>query len=429
MAERDLIQIRRGTLSAIRSDPYYQGQLFWATDTKELYIQDKVNGVSQAVPVVANKIYGFKSEEEMSAAESSIINNSMVILIPREEEVEEGKKRVVKFFLKTAEGFTEFPFTGYSESTETIIKNLNDEVEELKKKIDNMLPHYILEESDYAELEEAGEVDQMGVYLLFEDGTLGHNGITGDLSYTVDFNDWTITFSGIGVTDDYTVSALDADRGEGGWNSPFYKKEIYKHIIFESGVTYIGRGIFPWITGDGIHDLQLPNTLTEIGDAAFFNTYIEVINFPEGLTTLGKAVFDNNVTLREVTLPSTVTAIGKYCFQFCTSLEKAVIHSKVISQNCFGGCGALNDVTIGVEVTSIGNYAFIYDYNLSSIQYEGTLAQWNSITKGANWDGNTPGSGQVPPHLFNIYCTDGHLEYDVENRVWVEVPDTPEEGV
>lgn len=55
----------------------------------------------------------------------------------------------------------------------------------------------------------------------------------------------------------------------------------------------------------------------------------------------------------------------------------------------FFGCTSLTSVTIPDSVTSIGRYAFEDCTNLTSIKYRGTEEQWNAITKGSKWDYNT----------------------------------------
>ena len=53
------------------------------------------------------------------------------------------------------------------------------------------------------------------------------------------------------------------------------------------------------------------------------------------------------------------------------------------------------------------------------ITYEGTIAQWNTITKPVNW--MSSGEHSYNNYLKKIQCVDGYLEYDPENNVWNEV--------
>lgn len=53
------------------------------------------------------------------------------------------------------------------------------------------------------------------------------------------------------------------------------------------------------------------------------------------------------------------------------------------------------------EVTRIGSYAFADFTSLTSITYDGTMEQWNAITKGNGWDSNTGD--------YRIACSDGAI--------------------
>ncbi len=90
--------------------------------------------------------------------------------------------------------------------------------------------------------------------------------------------------------------------------------------------------------------------------------------------------FYNCRGLASITIPDSVTSIGSYAFS---------------------GCTGLTSITIPDSVTSIESSAFCDCTGLTSITYEGTVAQWDSITKGSYWYYNT-GS-------YSIYCSDGTI--------------------
>ena len=75
-----------------------------------------------------------------------------------------------------------------------------------------------------------------------------------------------------------------------------------------------------------------------------------------------------------------------------------------ISRSAFYGCTGLTSITIPNSITSIGSHAFYKCTNLTSITFDGTVEQWNAISKDSDWDSYTGN--------YIIYCTDGEIAKD-----------------
>ena len=103
-----------------------------------------------------------------------------------------------------------------------------------------------------------------------------------------------------------------------------------------------------------ITDLTIPNSVTSIGDFAFY-----VCN---GLTS--------------VTIPNSVTNIGEYAFSYCSALTSVTIPSSVtsISRGAFSRCSGLTGVTILDGVTNIESYAFYGDSELTRVTIPDSVA-------------------------------------------------------
>ena len=92
-----------------------------------------------------------------------------------------------------------------------------------------------------------------------------------------------------------------------------------------------------------------------------------------------------------VTISNRVTKIEDYTFSGCTGLMSITIPDGVtkIGVSAFGDCTALTSVTIPNSVTFIAKRAFENCTRLTKIHFNGTIKQWDAITKGSEWDNNT----------------------------------------
>lgn len=133
-------------------------------------------------------------------------------------------------------------------------------------------------------------------------------------------------------------------------------------------------------------------TLTITGLADEYKN-IDVLYIPSQIdnktvTSIGQGAFHDCDSLTSVTIPDSVTSIGNYVFAYCDNLTNITIPDSVTSIGAFVFqlCTGLTSVVIGESVTSIGDSAFEYCTSLTSIKYRGTKEEWNTITKGENWD-------------------------------------------
>ena len=82
-------------------------------------------------------------------------------------------------------------------------------------------------------------------------------------------------------------------------------------IVLPETLTTIGNGAF-W--GNELTSIVLPETLATIGKCAFKDNKLTSIVLPETLTTIGNCVFYGN-KLTSIVLPETLTTIGENAFQ------------------------------------------------------------------------------------------------------------------
>ena len=120
------------------------------------------------------------------------------------------------------------------------------------------------------------------------------------------------------------------------------------------------------------------------------------------VTAIGDHAFEG-AELRVVTMPNSITSIGAYAFANCIPFNYAIMSDNItsIGEGAFEGCDELLNIKIPNGVTHIGERAFNGCSSLTCINYGGYILQWYSMTRGANWNQNTP--------EYTLYCMDGAL--------------------
>ena len=134
---------------------------------------------------------------------------------------------------------------------------------------------------------------------------------------------------------------------------------------------------YPSATGD----VTIPDSVTEIGDDAFYNCdALTSVTIPNSVTEIGDDAFENCGSLTSVTIPDSVTSIGSSAFYDCSSLESVTIGNSVtyIGSCAFYNCSSLESVTIPDSVTSIDSSAFWDCSSLTSVHIT-DLTAWMNI--------------------------------------------------
>ena len=107
--------------------------------------------------------------------------------------------------------------------------------------------------------------------------------------------------------------------------------------------------------------MTIPSSVTSLGNYCFSGcSGLTSITIPSSVTSLGNYCFSGCSGLTSITIPSSVTSLGSSCFNGCTSLTTITIPDSVTSLGsyCFYGCTSLTTITIPDSVTSLGSYCF-----------------------------------------------------------------------
>ena len=161
----------------------------------------------------------------------------------------------------------------------------------------------------------------------------------------------------------------------------FYNCTSLTSVTIGNSVTSIGDCAFYKCTS--LTSVTILDSVTSIGSSAFSDcTSLTSITIPDSVTSISNFAFYKCTSLTSVTVPDSVTSIGNYAFNGCTSLTSVTIPNSVtnIGESAFNGCTSLTSVTIPDSVTSIGHSALSGCSNLKSVNYNGTKAQWKSIS-------------------------------------------------
>lgn len=195
-------------------------------------------------------------------------------------------------------------------------------------------------------------------------------------------------------------------------------------VAIGNKVSSIGYQAFSGCTG--LTSITVPSRITDVKERAFAgcSNLVSVlwnatncatagsVTYPifAGCTSLQTVTIGNNVEivpacafygctkLTSITIPYSVKTIGNFAFQLCVGMTSIVIPDNVTSIGSWAFGSSKASIVIGKGVVSIGNDAF--NDCSGEIRYTGTVAQWNSISKGNNLS-------QFSRHT--VHCVDGDV--------------------
>ena len=107
---------------------------------------------------------------------------------------------------------------------------------------------------------------------------------------------------------------------------------------------------------------EYANVVALANQAFYYQSNINAVTLPATVTEIGKYAFAGCSMLTSITLPATVTTVGEGAFSRCSLLASATFAEgstvEKIADKLFFDCPALQTVTLPATVTSIGTGAF-----------------------------------------------------------------------
>ena len=212
---------------------------------------------------------------------------------------------------------------------------------------------------------------------------------------------------------------------------------ILPERVYCDGVNYDVAAIEPrafWQSR--VTEIQIPNSITMIGDAAFADaeeltsitlplgltavsrymlagTAVSHVVLPEGVTDIGKGAFEDCTQLRTVFLPVTLQRIGEGAFGYCTSLNEVYSDAPTppltMGDDAFEGCDGIH-VMLPDEATTRRylDDPVWGDDDLFTLWIDEGLAILPTMQQehlGQNWTALTLGNSLA----YKIYGPDGYL--------------------
>lgn len=106
----------------------------------------------------------------------------------------------------------------------------------------------------------------------------------------------------------------------------------------------------------------LPSGMTKINNPGFAGcTNLASVTLPETLKTIGGNAFQGCSSLKSIIIPNSVTSISGSAFDSCTDLTYVKLPDGIteLNESTFRDCSALPTVTIPASVTAIGKHCFL----------------------------------------------------------------------
>ena len=116
-----------------------------------------------------------------------------------------------------------------------------------------------------------------------------------------------------------------------------------------------------WITS-----VTLPNSVTELGKGCFSKCgRLESITLSESLTSLPDECLNECVKLTSIAIPEGVISLGDGCFDHCQELKSVTLPEGLttLGNNCFSYC-SFTTLTLPESMTTIGNSCFSHNGDL-----------------------------------------------------------------
>lgn len=139
-------------------------------------------------------------------------------------------------------------------------------------------------------------------------------------------------------------------------------------VVIEDGVTEIGKDVFQGCVG--LTNVTIPDSVKKIGTWSFYMCKgLKNVDIPANME-IGDSSFRQS-GLEQVTVSG--GSVGNYAFHRSEDLKKITVNCETIGEEAFSGCDYLTDITLGENVKTLGDKAFYTCNALERVEIPSTV--------------------------------------------------------
>lgn len=242
--------------------------------------------------------------------------------------------------------------------------------------------------------------------------------------WAYDFRVGDLCYNITSQTAPYTVEVANEIGKVASNNYPNLTTANIPSSVVHNDTTYVVTGIgdYAFWECETLASLTIPESVTYIGKYALASCNCESlisVVIPNSVTSIGEGAFHSCIYLTSINIPNGITRIEPHTFALCIAIPSITIPENVtsIGEQAFLACASMTSLTIPNSVTTIEKAAFHMCLALESVTIPNSVthisgaafADCQSLTKvtlgtGVKEIGEQAFGGEYTTKLYDIYC-------------------------